>query len=147
LKRSILFIIPTVIIIASCIFNGIHGEYLTISTINKMLATGKLTGKFWRIIDVQHDKIAVTKYKKKVNLVWSQPELVKKGDRISFVASSDNLICLKNDLLLRPTKIKIHGTSVLKFQLSILSIIIVLIMFLRSIRFDRKTLSLTFRME
>jgi hypothetical protein len=92
-----------------------------------MLATGKLTGKFWRIIDVQHDKIAVTKYKKKVNLVWSQPELVKKGDRISFVASSDNLICLKNDLLLRPTKIKIHGTSVLKFQLSILSIIIVLL--------------------
>lgn len=147
MKRSIIFIISTAIIITSCIFNGIHGEYLTISTIDKMLVTGNLTGKFWRIIDVQHDRIVVTKYKKTVKLVWDQPELVKKGDRISFVASSDNLISSKDDLLLNPTKIKIHGTSVSKFELSILSLIIVLIMFLRSIRFNRKTLSLTFRME
>ncbi len=136
-----------IIIMTSSMIHGISGGVKATEILNEMLATGNLTGKFWRIIEVKPGQIIVTKYQKNVTLIYSLPQRVKKGDNVSFIAKSNNLTGPNSDILWDPIKIWIHGRSSFKFGLSFISLLMVLVMCLRFIQFDKKTISLTFKKE
>jgi hypothetical protein len=147
IHRLLIFLISMIIIITSCMLHGIYAGVKTTEMIDQMLKTGNLTGKFWQIIEVQPDQITVTKYKKKVILICSLPDPIKKGDRVSFNAVSKTHPDSNSDPLWHPVKIKIHGKSTFKFGLSFISVIMVMVMCFRFIRFDNKTAGLLFREE
>lgn len=147
INRSVIFFISAAIIIASCMLHGIFGGVRADKTFDGMITSGNLTGKFWRVIDIQNDRITVAKYKKVITLLRLQPGYVEKGDRVSFVAKPENLTGLNSDPVWRPVKIRIHGKSTFKFGISFFSALIVIIMCLRYIRFDRKSFSLLFSKE
>jgi hypothetical protein len=144
-QRSLIFIGSLIIIVAFSVFHGISGGAESTKILDQMLATGKLTGKFWRIIEVKPGRITVTKYRKIVTLIYKSTQQVRKGDNISFIAKSNGHTDPNGDLLWNPAKMRIHGKSSFKFYLSFISVLIVLIICLRSIQFDKRTISLTFR--
>jgi hypothetical protein len=147
INRSVIFFISAAIITASCMLHGTFGGVRTDQSFDDMIASGNLTGKFWRVIDIHSDRITVAKYKKKITLLWLQPGPLEKGDRVSFVARNESLTGLNSDTVWHPVKIRIHGKSSFKFGISFISALIVIIMCLRYIRFDRKSYSLLFTME
>jgi hypothetical protein len=147
INRLVIFFISAAVITASCMLHGIFGGVRADKTFDDMITSGNLTGKFWRVIDIQNDRITVAKYKKKITLLRLQPGPLEKGDRVSFVARNESLTGLNSDTVWRPVKIRIHGKSSFKFGISFISASIVIIMCLRYIRFDRKSYSLLFTRE
>lgn len=143
-NRSLIFLISGTVIVVSCLLHGMLAGARTDRTFDRMIASGNLTGKFWRIVEIQHDHITVTKYKRTVILVWHQPGSLKIGDRVSFMAVPDNTTSSNTGLQWHPVSIKIHGRSTLKFGISFISALIAAAMCIRYIRFDRQTVSLTF---
>jgi hypothetical protein len=147
IQRSLIFLGSMIIIIAISLFHGISGGEKSTEMIDQMLATGNLSGKFWRITEVKPNKITATKYQKKITLIYHLKQPVNKGDHISFIAKSSDIIGPDNELLWDPFKIRIHGKSIFKFYFSFISVLMVLTMCLRLIRLDKKTISLIFRNE
>lgn len=143
-KRSIFFGVSVTLIAALCLFHGIAGRAKTISVIDQMLANGELMGKFWRVIKIQTGQITISKYQRNIRLVSAFPKDAHIGDKISFIAKIEKRKG-RSAFLWRPTKIRFHGTSSFRYWVSLISVLVVLVMGLKYLRFDRRSFSLTFK--
>lgn len=94
---------------------------------DQMMQDGNLVGKFWRITGIHRDQITVTKYQRFITLVCSWPAGLKIGDRVSFIATTKPK---RNGSvpLWQASEIHFHGDSRLKFYLSVLAVLIVLLL-------------------
>ena len=135
-RRAIIFSFSIAIIISLCAYHGILGRVKTIDLIDQMIVNGNLTGKFWRVIKAQDDQITITKYQRTITLSVHPQKRIRAGDKVSFVAklgnAQDHLGASWYAIILR-----IHGTSSFKFILSFVSVMIVIVMFLRHFRFHK----------
>jgi hypothetical protein len=109
-----------------------------------MIANGDLTGKFWRVIDSRNDRLTITKYEYIVTVIAPKPNKIQMGDRISFFAQSSDKDGVDKKHWYA-TKIRVHGSSFLKFVFSIFSVLIVLTMTIMHFRLDAKTVSLSLK--
>jgi hypothetical protein len=126
-----------------CILHGLSAKTKAIQLIDQMIANGDLTGKFWRVIEVQGDQITITKYQRTITLAIRLPRVIRIGDKISFVSKLASTKGRPERSWL-PLRIRLHGTSSFKFILSMFSVLIVITMALRYFRFDKESLSITF---
>ena len=138
--RITIFFILISLIAASCVYHGVLYRNKIVTVIEEMLKNGHLTGSFWRVSGVGPDRITVTKFNYSIALSYSKRSAPDIGDNVSFIAATGARSGSWHILDLR-----IHGTSALKFYVSLLAIIWVVIMSLKHLRFDTDTLSLVYK--
>ena len=144
LKRSTIFITLMTLAISLCALHGILAKEKTNQTIDQMIHSGHLTGKFWRIVRSDHKGMIIEKYNLIVAINCSPPEDFRIGDRVSFIATLNNGTSnLENTW--QPKIIHFHGNSTFKFYLSFLAVLIVLIICIRHFKFNRSSFSLTIK--
>lgn len=142
LKRTIIFVILSIIVAALCASHGILAGKRNIRLIDQMVANGHLVGKFWRIIHIERDRITVTKYQRIITLAWPSPKNMGIGNRLSFIATPEGRTH-GDEKLWCPDRIHFHGSSVLKYYLSIIAVVVVAIMGTRQFKFSLSSFSLT----
>jgi len=141
--RLLVFGIATIFVIGLCVGHGIKAKDRSVHLVDQMIETGNITGKFWNVIRLKNNQITVTRYQRIITLVYPVKTGVRINDQISFIASLEDSNG-KSGSLWHPTEVRFHGTSGFKYGVSALSILLVLILGFKHIRFDRRTLSLTF---
>lgn len=144
LKRTIIFLTLSTMVVAICASHGIRAGERTTRCIDQMVAEGHLIGKFWRIIGIEHDRIMVTKYQRIIALAWSSGKDIGIGDRLSFIATPEGK-GHGDDKLWHPDKIHFHGNSILKYYFSILAVVVAAIMGMRHFKFSLSSFSLALR--
>jgi hypothetical protein len=109
-----------------------------------MVATGEVTGKFWRVCKAKTGQITISKYQRNIRLVSGFHKDAHIGDKISFIARIKKGNG-RSTFLWCPTKIRIHGTSFFKYWVSLISVLVVSFMGLKYFKFDKRSFSLTFK--
>jgi len=143
--RLVICCISIVIVAALCYFHGLSGRTMAMQQIDQMIETGNLTGKFWKVINIQDGQVTLTKYHLIITLSYSGKKKIQRNDKISFLAkvraSKDGV------KVWYPVRLRNHGSSTPKFILSFFSVVIVFVMIFRYFGFDKKTLSFVFKQE
>jgi hypothetical protein len=141
--RAITFTLSLAVVAALCLFHGFSAGQRNNQIIDEMFANGNVTGKFWKVTKAEDGQVMVRKYHRTIPLEFSYEEDVQLGDNVSFIAK-------RIESKPRPQgwhllKVRIHGTSLLKYVLSFISVLFVLGMCFRHLRLDMKSLSVRFK--
>lgn len=138
----VLFIISSLAVcVAICAYHGISGRERIIHLTEQMIQDGKLTARFWKVQACRQNLVTLSKYGYRINLDGSRVQNLNPGDKVSFIArKSEN-----EDFFWFPEKVHVHGTSTLKFWISGIAVLFVLLKFRLHFEFKRDSWSLIFR--
>ncbi len=144
-RRLVLFCICVAVVVVLCYIHGFSAKTNTVQQISQMIASGKLTGKAWRVINIQDSQITLTRFHHTIKLASSVQRKIQIDDKISFIAKARN----SKDGIKKwcPVRMKIHGTSALKYILSFFSVAIISIMLFRYFDLDRDSFSVVLKKE
>lgn len=131
------------IVALSCLYHGISEKKHTLNLYSQMHKNGEIRGAFWRVKEFGNSWIRFTKFNKTIVLNYNGPQNFKIMDKVSFIAVKK--AGTDNTENWEPVKIHFHGTSVFKFIVSAIALIIAGIMSIVSFGFNKTTLSLTFK--
>ena len=145
IPRLAVFSILVVIIGAMCWYYGRSFNEKAVSINADMIQKGRLSGRFWRVLECDNQWITLTKYGFRINLTGVDAQECRPGDYISFIARKG--AAEKNMSLWHPEIIHFHGTSKFRFLISYIAIIMVFWMCCRHLGVRKNCWSLVFRRQ